>query len=504
VAGVYDHADRLTGITPASGTSATFTFDALGRFRTRVLSAGGTDTYSYLGTGEQVVRIANDGGTTTDSIIDAAGNRLGVKQASTVNWLVPDLHGSVAGGLTAAATSLTGALRYDAWGVTVDDDQPGSTGAGYFRYGGRLDISPSGTALYDLSARFYAPGLGTFTQLDSYGGEVADPRSMNRFLYAHANPATFTDPTGHRVEDCAGCGTILLANQQRASQQPSSTPRTSTTTSTGNTTGSTSTTAPHVNNSVANPCADSARCGPHTQAFGGAQATVPGCNEVLSVSGCRGTGSFEGPSTAERVIKGLGGVAYDNTLGFIEMLAYDVTHLDEIPHNLEAIATAVTHPDLTLRVAGDDLGRGIDAFGKLPLDEQVRITGDVLVAGAAGKGLGGLRKPAGALDPIEAARQGVATAVSEAEAMGPVTLTPAQAAAAAAKPHLAPMFEGYNFHQRVATILDDSYQYHYRGPDFTHLPTGIPIELTTAGQVTQHLTRYPLLTPRQIITYTRP
>ena len=79
-------------------------------------TAGGTDTYWYLGTGEQVVRIANSGGTTTDSILDPAGNRLGVKAAGTVNWLLPDLHGSVAGGLDAAATSLTGAIRYDGYG----------------------------------------------------------------------------------------------------------------------------------------------------------------------------------------------------------------------------------------------------------------------------------------------------------------------------------------------------------------------------------------------------
>ncbi len=62
-----------------------------------------------------------------------------------------------------------------------------------------------------MSARFYAPGLGTFTQLDSYGGSVANPASMNRFLYAQGNPATFTDPTGHCPEsylfngDYAGC-----------------------------------------------------------------------------------------------------------------------------------------------------------------------------------------------------------------------------------------------------------------------------------------------------------
>jgi RHS repeat-associated protein len=66
-------------------------------------------------------------------------------------------------------------------------------------YQRRLDIAPEGlgTPLYDMSARFYAPGNGAFTQLDTVMGKVQDPLSMNRFLYAEANPATLTDPTGH-------------------------------------------------------------------------------------------------------------------------------------------------------------------------------------------------------------------------------------------------------------------------------------------------------------------
>jgi hypothetical protein len=48
-----------------------------------------------------------------------------------------------------------------------------------------------------MSARFYAPGIGAFTQLDTFAGGAQNPLSMNRFLYPHANPATLTDPTGH-------------------------------------------------------------------------------------------------------------------------------------------------------------------------------------------------------------------------------------------------------------------------------------------------------------------
>jgi RHS repeat-associated protein len=72
-----------------------------------------------------------------------------------------------------------------------------------WRFQGRLDVAAnSGAAtLYDMSARDYSPGLGTFTSLDSVAGAAADPRSMNRYAYAQANPWTLVDPTGHGA-DC--------------------------------------------------------------------------------------------------------------------------------------------------------------------------------------------------------------------------------------------------------------------------------------------------------------
>ncbi len=60
---------------------------------------------------------------------------------------------------------------------------------------------------YDAGARFYAPYLGMFTQLDSVTGKPADPRSMNRFLYAEGNPWSMVDPSGHAsFYEAGGCG----------------------------------------------------------------------------------------------------------------------------------------------------------------------------------------------------------------------------------------------------------------------------------------------------------
>jgi RHS repeat-associated protein len=204
----YDLGDKLVTIDPTgTANDATFTFDALGRFRTRVLATS-TDTYSYLGTSETVLRISNSvGPTVTDSIVSPAGDRLGIKQGTTLNWLLPDLHGNVGASLDAGETTIVNATRYDAYGMTLGTGSavgaPAPVGEANWKYQGRLDVSPVGLAspLYDMSARFYSPGLGAFTQLDSVMGSAQNPLSMNRFLYALANPATMIDPSGH-----APCG----------------------------------------------------------------------------------------------------------------------------------------------------------------------------------------------------------------------------------------------------------------------------------------------------------
>jgi RHS repeat-associated protein len=59
------------------------------------------------------------------------------------------------------------------------------------KFQGRLDLNSGlSTPLYDMNARDYAPGLGAFTSLDTVSGSAQNPLSMNRFLYAEANPAT--------------------------------------------------------------------------------------------------------------------------------------------------------------------------------------------------------------------------------------------------------------------------------------------------------------------------
>ncbi len=204
----YDLADRTTSITRA-GSTTTLVLDAAGRPRTRTTGSS-VDTLTYLGASNEVVRVANTGGsgTTTDAVLDAAGTRLGTRSGSTVAWLTPDLHGSIAAGLPLAASSVTDALRYDGYGVTLAAwPTGGSEATAHWKYQGRLDLAPGAPdagipSLYDFGFREYAPALGAFTSLDDLVGSAQDPAALNRFLYAAANPATLIDPDGH-------CGTRI-------------------------------------------------------------------------------------------------------------------------------------------------------------------------------------------------------------------------------------------------------------------------------------------------------
>ena len=50
---------------------------------------------------------------------------------------------------------------------------------------------------YYLRARYYDPDLGRFISKDAFGGLISDPMSQHDYQYAHANPVTFSDPTGY-------------------------------------------------------------------------------------------------------------------------------------------------------------------------------------------------------------------------------------------------------------------------------------------------------------------
>jgi YD repeat-containing protein len=133
----YDAAGHLVGLTPPGGSAVSFGVDALGRIRTR-----GGDTYEYVGTSETVWRVSNVS-LTTDAAIDALAQRTAVKSGTTQGFLLPDLHGNAVVVVNATETAGLAALRYDAWGQTLDSYDSGGSFNLPWRHQGRLDVSPA-------------------------------------------------------------------------------------------------------------------------------------------------------------------------------------------------------------------------------------------------------------------------------------------------------------------------------------------------------------------------
>ena len=185
---------RPSAITSASGSTTSFTIDALGRHGSQTIGST-TSSYAYLGSSDVVVAVTS-GSSTTTSAVDGLGDRVASAAGGTFGFLVSDLHGNVAGALDASASSFTDAFAYDAYGDTVASLT--SSLPTPWRYQGRMLESGAGApALYDFAARSYAPSLGIFMSLDTLGGSATNPALLNGYLYADANPATLVDPDGH-------------------------------------------------------------------------------------------------------------------------------------------------------------------------------------------------------------------------------------------------------------------------------------------------------------------
>ena len=199
----FDEANRLTSITPPTGGAVTFTVDPLDRHASRLVSGSTTDNYGYVGPAETAWQTGAT--TTTSALLDNDGSRLAVKTGTGgVAWLIFDLHGSAVALCTAGTSTVSDAYRYDGYGERI-----GASGASLnpWQYRGLLNIGSDSLtwALLDMGARDYAPQLGTFTQWDSVQGKAANPLSMNRYLYALANPATLIDPDGHKACEMDPC-----------------------------------------------------------------------------------------------------------------------------------------------------------------------------------------------------------------------------------------------------------------------------------------------------------
>ncbi|MBI2513923.1 MAG: hypothetical protein HYV96_18285, partial [Opitutae bacterium] len=205
-ADVYDFEDRLIIRRKPDGTTVNLSYDADGILRQKTLfnaaatlvSATGYFTDAVNPTGYAQVleeRINTASGTTVK--LYAYGNDLISQstslnsQPSTLNYYTYDGLASVRE-LTDASGSITDAYDYDAFGNLLH--RVGSTVSDHLYRGERFDTD---LGQYYLRARFYNQSTGRFWNHDTYEGSAADPTSLHKYLYAHASPVRFNDPTGN-------------------------------------------------------------------------------------------------------------------------------------------------------------------------------------------------------------------------------------------------------------------------------------------------------------------
>ena len=74
--------------------------------------------------------------------------------------------------------------------------QTGSSDNKYQYAGEQLDATLGD---YYLRQRFYDTSSGRFGRMDTFEGDLNIPLSLNKYIYAHSNPVTLTDPSGYSV-----------------------------------------------------------------------------------------------------------------------------------------------------------------------------------------------------------------------------------------------------------------------------------------------------------------
>ncbi|WP_413776752.1 RHS repeat domain-containing protein [Haliscomenobacter sp.] len=86
--------------------------------------------------------------------------------------------------------------QYDAWGGKRNSQGSSSNAKNYTGHYYDEDVN-----LHYFGARYYEDDFGTFISQDPYLGELQTPLSLNRYLYAYANPLRYIDLNGYQSKE---------------------------------------------------------------------------------------------------------------------------------------------------------------------------------------------------------------------------------------------------------------------------------------------------------------
>jgi len=180
----YDAENRLISASGA-GNTASYTFDAQGRRKTKTVN-GTTTVFVTDAANREVLEYDGASGAIQRWYAYGLGPNEVLGQtnvaAGTRATLVPDVLGSVVGTLDSGSGTLN-KIGYQPYGKSTSTGPFGFTGQ-------RIDAETSG--LYYYRTRHYSTGWGRFLQPDPAGYSAG----ANRYAYVNNDPLNATDPAG--------------------------------------------------------------------------------------------------------------------------------------------------------------------------------------------------------------------------------------------------------------------------------------------------------------------
>ncbi len=185
---VYDVRDRMIGVTQDAAPVATYGYDAQGL---RISKAVDGTEVRYVYDGQSVLTEFEPSGSTLRRYAYGSDRLLSIDDSvDGRGYYLFDALGSVVD-ITSDIGTLLAMYQYDAWGNTRNE-----AGSSANRFGFTGHEHDDETGLIYAKARFYDPQLGRFLSHDPVDGDLTNPPSLHKYLYAFQNPTVFVDPDG--------------------------------------------------------------------------------------------------------------------------------------------------------------------------------------------------------------------------------------------------------------------------------------------------------------------
>ncbi|MFD7860347.1 RHS repeat-associated core domain-containing protein [Streptomyces microflavus] len=195
----WNAAGKITGIT--EGTKKTdFVYDADGQLLIRRATGDG-ESVLYLGASEIHYKVAGATKKTWASrSYGANGKDIAVRTNESgtqkLTFIASDHHGTSSIALDAATQAVT--KRYT---TPFGASRAGGTGSWPDDKGFLGKPTDKSTGLTHIGAREYDPAIGQFISVDPLLS-TDQAQSLNGYAYANNNPASMSDPSGLRPDDC--------------------------------------------------------------------------------------------------------------------------------------------------------------------------------------------------------------------------------------------------------------------------------------------------------------